>query len=103
MKIDPNTMIGIVTGRGVAPGATAPAGTPFEQVLESVRQAEASQEAHQLSSIPGASEMSPQKFNALSVTEKALEMLSVLQALGPRARLKDLAPWWSGWTPCAPR
>ena len=94
MKIDPNTMIGIVTGRGVAPGATAPAGTPFEQVLESVRQAEASQEAHQLSSIPGASEMSPQKFNALSVTEKALEMLqSYAGALeDPALGLKDLAP-----------
>jgi hypothetical protein len=94
MKIDPNTMIGIVTGRGVVPGAAAPSGTSFEQVLEGVRQAGAPQGAHPLSSIPGAGDVSPQKFTALSVTGQALEMLqSYARALEDSALgLRDLAP-----------
>jgi hypothetical protein len=93
MKIDPNMLIGTVTGK--RPGTAAPAagGPVFEDVLKDVQKAE-DPGVHHLQSIAGLDQPSPQKFNALSVSEQALDKLDAYaRALAdPRRGLKDIAP-----------
>ncbi len=93
MKIDPNMLIGTVTGK--RPGTETPAagGPAFEDILKDVQKAEGPG-VHHLQSIPGLDQPSPQKFNALSVSEQALDMLDTYaRALAdPRRSLTEIAP-----------
>lgn len=93
MKIDPNMLIGTVTGKRPGTGAPAAGGPTFEDILKDVQKAEGPG-VHRLQSITGPDQPSPQKFNALSVSEQALDMLDAYaRALGdPKRSLRDLAP-----------
>ncbi|HPW67931.1 MAG: hypothetical protein WDA72_05465 [Desulfomonilia bacterium] len=93
MKIDPNMLIGTVTGKRPGTGTPAAGGTAFEDILKDVQKADGLR-LHHLQSIPGLDQPSPQKFNALSVSEQALDLLDAYtRALGdPKRSLRDIGP-----------
>jgi hypothetical protein len=93
MKIDPNMMIGIVTGKTSDARPPAAGGSAFENVLKGIQKT-AETEVHQVQSIPEVGHPSPQKFNALSVSEQAMDLLDAYaRALDdPKFSLKDITP-----------
>ncbi|HON38530.1 MAG TPA: hypothetical protein PLY57_07100 [Deltaproteobacteria bacterium] len=93
MKIDPNMMIGIVTGKRPGTGTPAAGGSAFEDILKDVQKADGPG-VHHLQPIPGLDQPSPQKFNALNISEQALDLLDAYARVlaDPRRSLKDIAP-----------
>lgn len=93
MKIDPNTMIGTVTGKRSDIRTPAAGGSAFERVLNGIQKTESAKKAHSLHPAPGVSP-SPQTFQAMSVSERAVDLLDAYARalVDPKLSLKDIAP-----------
>lgn len=93
MKIDPNMVIGSVTGKVSGSRQTAGDGSTFENILNEVG-SESVRDAHSVPASYPACQLNPQKINALSMSEQALDMLdSYSKGLAdPNVSLKALAP-----------
>jgi len=91
MKIDPNMAIGSVAGPQARPQRTA--GSGFEEVLKGM-EADAAPKAASLGMPMPMSSISPQKLDALSTSEEALDLLEKYsQAMvDPASNLKAIAP-----------
>jgi len=92
MKIDPNLIIGAVTGKSPA---VKPAGVPgaFEDLLNDVQKSDA-KETVSVQSIPRMDQLNPCKVSALTMSEQAIDMLDEYSKalLDPNCNLKSLAP-----------
>ncbi|HNR50750.1 MAG: hypothetical protein BWZ01_00253 [Deltaproteobacteria bacterium ADurb.BinA179] len=93
MKIDPNMMIGTVTGMRPDTKSPAAGGSSFETILKDMQDAAATQ-TRQVHPALQVGQPSPQKFNALNVSGQALDLLDAYaRALDdPKLSLKDIAP-----------
>ena len=92
MKIDPNLIIGAVTGNNPAEKQTGKPGV-FEDMLSNLEGC-AAKETTAPANIPPMDTLCPQKVNALTMSEQALDMMdSYAKALvDPAMTLKSLAP-----------
>lgn len=94
MKIDPNLIIGAVTGKatGSKSAATGGAGS-FEDILKGVR-ADAPAAAQGVNQLYRVDAVSPQKMQCLGLSEQAMGSLEAYSKslLDPKVSLKDLAP-----------
>jgi hypothetical protein len=94
MKIDPNLIIGAVTGK-VTGGKSAPAGgaSLFEDILKGVQTNNVSG-AQGVSPLYQVDAVSPQKMRCLSVSEQAMGTLEAYSKslADPKMSLRDLAP-----------
>lgn len=92
MKIDPNLIIGTVSGNTPVSGQTGQAGV-FEDILSEVQKTDI-QETSSVQAIPQIDQLNPCKVNALTKNEEALDMLDdyAKALVDPQATLKSLAP-----------
>lgn len=92
MKIDPNLIIGTVTGKTPAAKETGLAGV-FEDILKDVQKTDA-KEMLSVQAMPQMNQLNPYKVGALTMSEQAIDMLdSYAEALlGPQHTLKSIAP-----------
>lgn len=74
MKIDPNLIIGAITGKKTEIEHSSAGGPSFEDVLEGVQKTEAKETSSVQAAYP-VDLPSPQKMRALSLSEQALDML----------------------------
>jgi hypothetical protein len=91
MKIDPNMAIGSVTGTQVKPQGGAKGA--FEEVLKGLETGSAPK-LEKVSTLMPTTFLNPQKLNALSLSEEALDLLErYSQAVSdPSLNLKSIAP-----------
>jgi hypothetical protein len=92
MKIDPNLIIGAVTGKTPAIKPTGGVGN-FEDLLKDVQKTDA-KEAVSVQSIPQMNQLNPHKVSALTMSEQAIDMLDTYSKalIDPNCNLKSLAP-----------
>lgn len=93
MKIDPNMVIGSVTGKVPGSKQTAGDGSAFEDILNEVGNT-AAKEVRNVQATCPVEQLNPQKVNALSLSEQALDMLDAYSKglASPDVSLKNLAP-----------
>jgi hypothetical protein len=93
MKIDPNMVIGSVTGKVSGIKQAAGDGGAFEDILNEVGKT-AVKEAQNVQASYPVDQLNPQKINALSMSEQALDMLDAYSKglADPKLSLKALAP-----------
>ncbi|HQG32256.1 MAG TPA: hypothetical protein PLA83_10025 [Deltaproteobacteria bacterium] len=93
MKIDPNMVIGSVTGKISGSRQIAGDGSTFEDILSEIGNTSVKEARSVQASYP-VDQLNPQKINALSLSEQALDMLdSYSKGLAdPNVSLKSLAP-----------
>lgn len=94
MKIDPNLIIGAVTGKATGSKSTPAGGANlFEDILKGV-QTNAAAPTQGVSPLYQVDAVSPQKMKCLSVTDQAVGTLEAYSKslLDPRTSLKDIAP-----------
>jgi hypothetical protein len=94
MKIDPNLIIGAVTGKTTgSKSASAGNGDLFEDILKGV-QTQGTAQTQGVSPLYQVDAVSPQKMRCMSLSEQAVGMLETYSKslLDPRASLKDMAP-----------
>mgnify|MGYP001111081476 CR=1 FL=1 len=93
MKIDPNVLIGTITGKAAGAKQTAVTGNVFEDILKGVQNTGAPgiQNVHAPFAVES---LNPQKIKALSLSEQAVDMLdSYAKSLSdPAQTLKQIAP-----------
>ncbi len=92
MKIDPNLIIGAVTGKSPGIRPTAGSGN-FEDILSGVQKAD-TKETPSVQSMQQMSQLNPCKVTALTMSEEAIDMLDAYSKalLDPDCNLKSLAP-----------
>ena len=92
MKIDPNLIIGAVTGKSPAVKPTGGLGN-FEDILMGVQKTD-TKEAVSVQSIPQMSQLNPCKVSALTMSEQAIDMLDEYSKalMDPNCNLKSFAP-----------
>ncbi|HNY65696.1 MAG TPA: hypothetical protein PKM41_09655 [Deltaproteobacteria bacterium] len=94
MKIDPNMIIGAVTGKAPAAAKGPAAGSNlFEDILNGVQKTGTVQ-AQGVSPLLSVNQVSPQAMRCMSVTDQAMGMLDAYSKslLDPKVSLRDLAP-----------
>ena len=92
MKIDPNLIIGTVSGNTPAARQTGLSGV-FEDILSEVQRTDV-KEMSSLQAMPQVNQLNPSKVNALTMSEQALDMLDTYSKalVDPGLNLKSLAP-----------
>jgi len=92
MKIDPNLIIGAVTGKSPVSRPTGGSGN-FEDILIGVQKTD-TKEAASIQPIPQMNQLNPYKVNALTFSEQAIDMLDTYSKalIDPSFNLKSLAP-----------
>lgn len=93
MKIDPNMVIGAVTGRTTGVRQTNGSGNVFDDILKGVQNTQP-QEVSSARTLYQISSPNPQKIQALGLSEQAIDMLDAYSKSlsDPKLSLKDIAP-----------
>lgn len=93
MKIDPNMIIGAVTGKVPGVKQTTGSANIFEGVLQDVQNIQGKEIAG-VQPLHHIDQLNPQKIKALSLSEQAVDMLDAYSKslADPKISLKDLAP-----------
>jgi hypothetical protein len=93
MKIDPNMIIGSVTGKISGSRNTAGNEGAFENILNEVGNSAGKETQNVQASYP-VDQLNPQKINALSLSEQALDLLDTYSKglADPKISLKTLEP-----------